>query len=88
VRGAKARDALNTKRRELPMDSVRGTFTVEDVPAADATTVTLSGTVTAADIICPAEVEIINPDLADRLNAAGSKQGSGWLSRLTGRWLK
>jgi cell division protein FtsA len=32
--------------------------------------------------------EIINPDLADRLNAAASKQGSGWLSRLTGRWLK
>jgi cell division protein FtsA len=32
--------------------------------------------------------EIINPDLADRLDAAGSKQDSSWLSRLTGRWLR
>jgi cell division protein FtsA len=32
--------------------------------------------------------EIINPDLADKLNAAGSKQGSSWLNRLTGRWLR
>jgi len=32
--------------------------------------------------------EIINPDLADKLNAAGSKAGPSWLSRLTGRWLR
>jgi cell division protein FtsA len=32
--------------------------------------------------------EIINPDLADRLNEAGSRQGASWLSRLTGRWLR
>ena len=32
--------------------------------------------------------EIINPDRADKLNAAGSKQGSSLLSRLTGRWLR
>jgi cell division protein FtsA len=32
--------------------------------------------------------EIINPDLADRLDAAGSNQGSSWLTRLTGRWLR
>jgi cell division protein FtsA len=32
--------------------------------------------------------EIINPDLADKLDAAGSKTGSSLLSRLTGRWLR
>ena len=32
--------------------------------------------------------EVINPDLADKLHAAGAKQGPGWLSRLTGRWLR
>jgi cell division protein FtsA len=32
--------------------------------------------------------EIINPDLADKLDGAGSKTGSSWLSRLTGRWLR
>ncbi len=32
--------------------------------------------------------EIINPDLADKMHAAGTKKGSSWLSRLTGRWLE
>jgi cell division protein FtsA len=32
--------------------------------------------------------EVINPDLADKLSAAGAKKGSSWLSRLTGRWLE
>jgi len=32
--------------------------------------------------------EVINPDLADKLHAAGAKQGPSWLGRLTGRWIR
>ena len=32
--------------------------------------------------------EIINPDLADKLNAAATKKGPSWFGRLTGRWLE
>lgn len=32
--------------------------------------------------------EIINPDLADKMHAAGTKKGPSWLARLTGRWLE
>jgi cell division protein FtsA len=46
---------------------------------------TVLGLLTAGATMPP---EIINPGLADKLNAAGSKKGSSWLSRLTGRWLE
>src|SRR6201996_978058 len=32
--------------------------------------------------------EIINPDLADKMAAAGTKKTPSWLARLTGRWLE